>query len=159
MTASFDDSHMQLINSTGYVLLLMDGLKILIPQDQVIALETITALDVSKADNYTVGHFQFSNKTWPVYCFSHNLTILSSVNLNQKFCVLLQTENNFFGILSEQALLLKSQDIRTQLLPESMMIENSPITELAIYNKEVCSISSAELLARFLPLNITKKTT
>ena len=159
MFVSTDDSRMPLINSTGYVLLLMDGLKMLIPQEQVIALETMTALDVSKADNFTVGHFQFSHKSWPVYCLSHNLTVLSSASINQKFCILLQTESNFFGLLSEQALLLKSQDIRSQLLPESMMTENSPIAELAIYNNEVCSISSAELLARLLPLNMTKETT
>lgn len=142
----------QSIGSTGYVMLLIDGLKLLIPQDQIVALEMTTDMNASKAGALVAGYFQFKNKSWPIFRFSKSLTLTSSVGLDYRFCILLQTGSTFFGILSKQALLLKAEDVISQPLPESMSMTNSPISALTIYDGDVCCVSSAEQLAGLLPL-------
>lgn len=145
----------QLNNSAGYAMLLMDGLKLLIPQDQIKAMESTKDIEISKASdqNQVVGYMEFEKRFWPVFSFSNNLTPLASASLDRQFCILLQAGTRSFGILSEQALLLHPGEIQPQSLPESMLMKESPITGLAIFAGEVISISSAEHLAALVPLS------
>ncbi len=146
-------------SSTGYVMLLMDDLKLLIPQAQIIAMESTSKIDAdgTKDQDLLVGSIRFENSSWPIYAFDNKLMPLASAPLNRQFCVLLQTDRHSFGVLSEQALLLNPGEIQSQPIPESMALKETPLIALAILAGEVICISSAERLAGLLPLNATSK--
>ena len=154
MSTLGQDTHTPHDNSIGYAMLLMDELKLLIPQKQILALEMSKDMDISEASDSVVGHLPFNNKSWPIFCFNNKLTPQTSASLNHQFCVLVQTDSASFGILSEQALLLNSEEIRLQLLPEAMLTVDTPISALAVYTGEVICISSTEHLAKQLPLSL-----
>jgi len=149
----------QFNNSTGYAMLLMDDLKLLIPQEQIEAMESTKDIEHSEASgqDQVVGYIRFENRSWPVFSFSNNLTPLSSASLDRQFCILLHADNGSFGVLSEQALLLNPGAIQPQPLPECMVMKESPITALAIFAGEVICISSAERLSEVVSLNGASK--
>ncbi|MEE9302814.1 MAG: hypothetical protein V3U84_03420 [Thiotrichaceae bacterium] len=159
MSAPDLDIDTQLNNSLGYAMLLMDGLKLLIPQKQIIALEMTNDIELSQTnDDSVVGYLQFKNMSWPIFCFNSELSLLSAASLSRRFCVLLQSDSASFGILSEQALLLNSGQIDPQQLPEAMLTATTPISGLAVHMDEVICISSAKQLAKQLPLDMESGT-
>lgn len=137
----------------GYVMLVIDELKLLIPQAQISSLELSIAMEIDTSDALTAGYFQFENQSWPVFCFNNNLDVLKSVPEARKVCILLQTETDYFALLCDQALLIKPEVIQLQALPEVMTTNEMPLSALAILDDEIISISSAENLARLLPLH------
>ncbi len=157
LTSSSGDKSLPSDNNTGYAMLLIDGLKLLIPQKQIIALEMANDMEPSQTGDLIAGYLHFNNKSWPIFCFNNKLSLtVPSASFIGKFCVLLQTDNfTSFGLLSEQALLLNSEDITTQPLPEAMATADSPFSALTVYKGEITCISSAEHLTKLLPTNIS----
>jgi len=158
MIAAAADNQSQLDGGSGYAMLSMDGLKLLIPQKQIIALEMAKDMELTQTDDCVAGYLQFNNKSWPVFCLNKKLSLINSEDsLKHRFCVLLQTDNVHFGILSEQALLLNSGELTPQPLPEAMITVDSPLSALTVYEGKIICISSAEHLTHLLPENMLSK--
>ncbi len=159
MIPASTENQSPLVNTTGYAMLLIDGLKLLIPQQQIIALEMARDMEINRTDDSVTGFLQFNNKSWPIFCFNYKLSLTTpSGSTVGRFCVLLQSENTYYGILSEQAILLNPEEITLQPLPDAMSTADSPFSALTIYEGEITCISSAELLTNLLPVKILSKT-
>lgn len=145
--------------SSGYALLAIDKLKLLIPQQQIKSLEMREDMDNAETSGDVVGYLEFEQRLRPVFCFNDDLSVLNPAPLKRRVCILLQAKNDLFGILCDHAELLNDAVIHPQPFAECMATADSPLQSLAIIDNDITSISSADLLAELLPIKQANETT
>jgi len=122
-----------------YVLLSMDTLRLLIPQNQVRTLEP--GFEVRYPDTGGTGWIEIEDMRSPVYCLSRNLEPLVTPPASRNVCVLLESEHGLFGVLCDQVAMFG--EIAAEPLPKCMRSAGTPIRGLALHGEQVLCIGSA----------------
>jgi len=125
-----------------YALLVMDGLQLLVPQNQVQALEP--GFDVQHPDAGGVGWITVAGARSPVYCLSQDLTPLPEAPASRKICVLLESGAGLFGVLCDQVTMFERTEREIRPLPPCMGAAGTPIQGLMLHGEQVLCVSTAD---------------
>lgn len=133
--------------STRYVILTMGALRLLIPQNQVYALEP--SIDVLHQAGEDVGWIDVAGGRWPVCCLSQDLSPVREIPTGRSICVLLHMDGGLFGVLCDQVVMLGHQTAVDWLpVPECMRTPTMRLRGLVLDGEQVlCVVSAQDLLA------------
>ena len=140
------------INASS-ALLKISGLRLVLPQNEIIALEARTAVDAHDAGPLSVGWLQHAQQRWPVYCLSADLSLLTAVPVERRACVLLGTEDGCVGVLCDDVSIEQSLNQR-QKLPPAMRVLDTPVLGLIELDEDrlACVTSTKCLVAHVIRL-------
>jgi len=133
--------------ATRYLILTLGGLRLLLPQDQVYALEP--AFDVAHPAGDDLGRIRVDGLSWPVCCLSEELKPVREIPASRHVCVLLHAAAGLFGVLCDRVLLSEGPGGPDILpLPECMRTPHTRLRGLALQGGQVlCVTSVGDLLA------------
>ena len=133
--------------SARYAILTMGPVRLLIPQNQVYALEPST--DVVHPAGGELAWIDVADGRWPVCCLSDDLCLVPEIPPGRNICVLLHTDDGLVGVLCDQVALLGQQaEVDWLPVPECMRTPRSPLQGLALQGERVlCVVSAQDLLA------------
>lgn len=125
----------------------IDTLQLMFRQGEMRSLESVSDMDSTAPDNNSVGWINYAQQRWPAYSLSSQLELQSSIPATRRACVLLALESGYFGVLCDDATLLKQMDGQAYELPVVMRQTDTPIKGIVSYNQNIACISDANSLA------------
>lgn len=129
-----------------YSVLKLDLLALLVPQQDVRALEPADDVEIVEPPANGVGWIRVGSERCPVYCFSEQLRRLSEVPATRRICAVLAVGQQTFGILCSEVAMLRLPEQRVSPMPEAMILPGRPIHALALHEGTVMCVSSAARL-------------
>lgn len=127
---------------TRYALLTMDGLQLLMPQNQVHALEP--SFDVQYPDTGGVGWITVAGLRSPVYCLSEDLKPLRKTPASRPICVLLDGGAGLFGVLCDEVTMFEQDEPNIAPLPACMRTPGTPLRGVVLDGEQVLCVGSAD---------------
>jgi hypothetical protein len=140
--------------SEHFALLSFAGLQLLIPQNDIYALEPTIDITPSITDNGSVGELKQGVQVWSLYALSSDLTLLTNRPDGYRIVILMKNVQPAFGLLCEQVNTIDRSQIRIHPMPPAMDCKDSPLLALALTGEEVHAISSASALSCLFPHSI-----
>jgi len=166
--SSTDIQDVESTSNAYYVIMTLDKLNLVVPQTHIYGLEP--TLDVAFSKETSVGSIKVETTTYPVYSLSDNLTLLDSVPIHRRICVLLHTSTpisgtdiqnfflpptidktmdelplNLFGLLCNQVILAEWKNTATIFpLPACMQTPYNRLKGLMLENNEILCITTAQ---------------
>lgn len=144
-------------NDSAYYISLLGfaGKQLMIPQADVISVESIYELSPDAPNSLCLGHIIFRGNRVPVYSFSSAFELMGSVPENRVQCVILQHETGEFALLCENIQNIQLVDIRFEEIPACMNHPAMPLTHLSIYqtadhSQKLGLVSNADRLAQYI---------
>lgn len=125
--------------------LLFDTVEIIIPQDEVVSIESIHELNPADNGKRFIGEINKQNTTVPVYCFSDSMEILARAPEDRSKCVVIRHGDEDFSLLCQDIQNVVLNDMRLQTVPPCMSGRNMPVTHLCLY-KEVVNLLNLGLV-------------
>lgn len=150
---------------TTATLIKIDGLNLLLPQGDIRSLELVNDMDIAAPALHSAGWISYANKHWPVYCLSHNLSLMDSVPTTRRACAMLALGAGFIGILCDDMLVLKNIAAQPQPLPPAMHQPESPIHPatpiryLVAYEQGIACLTDATSFASYVEQLVAKTST
>ena len=133
------ESKQQMVNSgTAYHVskLLFGGIEVIIPQDEVVSIESVYELKPGIESKRYIGEIYKQRAKVPVYCFSDSMEILTHAPGDRSKCVVIRHIDGDFSILCHDIQNVVFSDMRLQAVPSCMKKPVMPLTHLCLY-KEV----------------------
>lgn len=130
--------------------LTMDGLNLLFQQSDIRALESASALDSNAPKQESVGWISYMRQRWPVYCLSDQLDLLIDVPPARRTCALLPIGTGFFGVLCDDAAIIKPDARKRHEVPVAMKNADTPILELLPSGDKLLCVSNPSRLAAYI---------
>jgi hypothetical protein len=115
--------------SATSALLKISGLRLVLPQNEILALEAVAEVDARDAGPLSVGWLQHARQRWPVYCLAPDLSLLGAVPVERRACVLLGTEDGCLGILCDDVSIEQALKQR-HALPPALHAAGTPVLGL-----------------------------
>ncbi len=137
------------VNSLSAVLDI-DGLMLLLPQNELRTLEPVGDVEQVSSEHLEVGWISIADQQWPVFCVSGDLTVMDEIPKQRRIAVMLRTGNELAGILCDEIKIVRSEELSVYPLPASLRVPTSPLTSLAIYGDTVGGITSSDHLINYL---------
>ena len=129
--------------ATGrYAVLVMDSLRLLIPQNQVQTLEP--GFDVQHTDTGGMGWITVAGARLPVYCLSEDLKPLRKVPASRLIFVLLDSGAGLFGVLCDEVTMFEQVAPEITPLPACMVGPDMPLRGLMLHGEQVLCVGSAD---------------
>jgi hypothetical protein len=125
--------------------LLFDNVEIIIPQDEVVSIESIHELNPADSGKRFIGEIFKQNFTVPVYCLSDSMELLACVSEVRSKCVVIRHGDVDFSLLCQDIQNVVLYDMRLQKVPRCMTGRNMPVTHLCLY-KEVVNLLNLGLV-------------
>jgi hypothetical protein len=143
--------HADQVLSDLYVLLTFDGFHLFVPQDDIESVEIIADVLVIHTAIGAIGWFgqHGYGGDSPVFCFSNVLTLLPDLPESREYFVLLKAPEQPLGIACDEVetINMRSSHLHPQPLPLTMRTENSPISQLLIYEEGIaCLCQGGDLI-------------
>lgn len=136
-----------------YVCKLLFGVvEVIIPQDEVVSIESVYELTPGDENNRNIGEIFKQKIKIPVYCFSDSMEILSQVPEGRTKCVIVRHKDGDFSILCQDIQNVVLSDMRLQTVPPCMNSRNMPLTHLCLY-KEFGNLVKLGLITNAACLN------
>lgn len=133
-----------------WVMLQIGDFICLLPQQEVCAVESVNAMVVS---NSTVppalGKIRFAQQEWPCYCLSEQLQFLSLAPSARRACLILRHEQDYFGLLCDDARVLPQTADQVHALPTAMRSPHSPLLGLVQMQNQLACLSDSAQIARY----------
>jgi hypothetical protein len=136
--------------NASVVLITIGELKLLLPPSDVRSLESVTDLDTSQPALNSIGWVVYMQKRWPVYCLAEDLTIMESVPVERRACVILAMGAGYMGVLCNDLSMQKKIDAQRHELPPAMRMPDTPILYLIEFEKSVACASSSLRLTDYI---------
>jgi hypothetical protein len=137
--------------------LTMDGLNLMFQQSDICALESTSALDSNATKQESVGWISYMRQRWPVYCLSDQLDLLIDVPPARRTCALLPIGTEFFGVLCDDAAIIKPDARQRHEVPVAMKNANTPILELLLSGDKLLCVSNPSRLAAYIGHRVDKQ--
>ena len=128
----------------------IDGLRLLLPHQQIRTLEPVADVEAIKKQNIEIGWITIAGIESPVYCFSRDLSLLHTIPDERRITVLLGAGNDTIGILCDELKIVPSKELIMHPLPDCMKVPGSPFTGLAILDDTICCLSSSQHMLNYL---------
>jgi hypothetical protein len=142
-----------------YVHMVLDGLDLFIPQDDVLSVEIIADLELEQTEIGSIGWFgqHGHGDDAPVFCITGNFELLELNELpeSREYFVLLKSLDNDtlpLGLTCDELedMNVQKEHLYIQSVPAIMRTPRSPISELLIYQGDVACISSGPDMSKYL---------
>jgi hypothetical protein len=131
-------------------LLKIDGLNLLLPQGEIRTLEPVTQLDVLAPALHSVGWITYSQKRWPVYCLSEDLSLMAIVPPARRVCALMVLGTGFIGIVCDDMIVLKDFAAQRYELPVAMRLPGMPVLNIVAYEQGIACVSNARHFTSYI---------
>ena len=137
---------------TALAMLKIAGLHLVLPQNEIRALESMDNVERRDAESGRVGWVRYAQQRWPVYCLSQDLALLADVPAARRACVLLGAgQAGYVGMLCDDVSIVRQSLGPRHELPDAMRLPETPVTGLTVLEGEtVACLTSAEHLASYL---------
>lgn len=129
-------------------LITIAGMRLVLPQSEIRALEAAADVDTQDPDPFSVGWIQYLQLRWPTFCLSPDLTLLSKIPKERRACILLASDAEYMGILCDEVRIARQSDLGQRLdLPQAMNLPDTPVLGLVTVNEgDVGCLTSAKQL-------------
>lgn len=122
----------------------------LLPQQEVCAVESVSAMIASNAVvPPALGKIRYAQQEWPCYCLSEQLQFLSLAPSTRRACLIVRHEQDFFGLLCDDARVLPQTADQIHALPSAMRSPYSPLLGLVQMQNQLACLSASAQLARY----------
>lgn len=156
MAAAHDKS--QAVNSQAayhVTKLLFDNVEVIIPQREVVSIESIHELKAVGKDKNCIGEIDRKPVNVPVYSFSDEMEILPGVSEARSKCVVISHNEGDFSLLCRDIQNAVLSDMRLQEVPLCMHNREMPLTHLCLYKEtdkylKLGLVSNAECLNQYI---------
>jgi len=130
-------------------------IEIMIPQNEVVSIESIYELDTASTDSKYLGIIYRQGKKLPVYCFSGDMEILDYLPEGSSQCVIIRHQQGDYAVLCHDIKNIVLNDLNIQALPLCMRTKNMPLTHLCLYKEASMSmkmglITNTDQLANYI---------
>lgn len=135
--------------------LLFDNVEVIIPQQEVVSIESIHELKAVGKDKKYVGRIDREQVKVPVYSFSDEMKILPGVSETRSKCVVIRHDEGDFSLLCRDIQNAVLSDMRLQEVPLCMHNGEMPLTHLCLYKEtdkflKLGLVSNAECLSQYI---------
>lgn len=135
--------------------LCFSGIELLIPQSDVLSIESVYELIEEKKHQGCVGYIQQQVELIPAYCMEAELELLDVIPENRTQCVVLRHMGKAFSIVCEEVKNIQLSDIDFESVPDCIAHPGMPLSHLAIYSEseqgqQLGLISNADLLGQYM---------
>ncbi len=113
--------------------LIMSRCELLLPQSDVISVQSIYDIDTSRPHTMSVGSIKFRGRLLPVYALSSELTLLLKIPDKHAQCALVKYRDGEYFLLCEGVSNYQTNQISFHDLPVCMKTDTMPLTHLALY--------------------------
>ncbi len=137
-----DQNGSEMVAVARYAVLTIDERALLIPQQQLHALEP--AFDVQRSEAGDAGWIAVAGVNWPVYCLSEDLRPIREAPADRHFCVLLESGAGLLGVLCDQVVMLEQMELEILPLPRCMRTAGTPLQGLVLHSERVLCVTSAD---------------
>lgn len=138
------------------VALKIDGLELLFRQSDIRALESASEVDGSDPGEGSIGWVGYMRQRWPVYCLSSQLGLLSGMPTSRRTCALLALDGGYFGMLCDDATILKQLTGQVHEVPVAMKNADTPVLGLLPAGDKLLCISAPNPLAAYIARQVRK---
>jgi hypothetical protein len=138
------------------VALKIDGLELLFRQSDIRALESASEVDGNDPGEGSIGWVGYMRQRWPVYCLSNQLELLSGMPPSRRTCALLALDTGYFGMLCDDATILKRVAEQVHEVPVAMKNADTPILGLLPAGDKLLCISAPNHLAAYIARQVRK---
>lgn len=132
------ESKQQMVNpGTAYHVskLLFGGIEVIIPQDEVVSIESVYELKPVIESKRYIGEIYKQKAKVPVYCFSDSMEILTHAPEDRPKCVVIRHIDGDFSVLCHDIQNVVFSDMRLQAVPSCMKKPVMPLTHLCLYKE------------------------
>jgi hypothetical protein len=129
------------------VLLHFGRARVALAQRAVRSLEAAADVDFSTAPPGTLGVIVASGGRWPVFALDEELVPLHDVPRERRICALLAHDHGLYGLLCDEAQVLRRQGLSAYPLPLAMRRPATPLEGVLQTGEGVALLSSARSLA------------
>jgi len=113
------------------------GMRLVLPQSQIRALEAASDVDRQEPAPSSVGWIQYLQQRWPAYCLSSELTLLTKIPNERRACILLASGSDYVGVLCDEVRIARQNELEQQHeLPSVMHLADTPILGLIGSNED-----------------------
>lgn len=132
-----------------------DGLELLVPQDDVVSVESVYELNTKTDQHKYLGYIPFQGTRIPVYSLNTSLQLMPFVADNRSQCVVLKYSGGWFALLCQEISNFQLSDIRFEALPACMQHSAMPLTHLALYRNSATDaqlglVTNADIIMNYL---------
>lgn len=140
------------ISAPKIVLLTIAGLRLMLPQEDIRTVESVTDIVTADAPVRGTGWIKYLGQVWPVYCFSEELEFLSYIPSSRRACVILALNGAYYGLLCDDARVCFDFAHQSFDIPASMQLAISPLSGLAHYEEGLACVSDASHISNYVAL-------
>lgn len=135
---------------TGWAVLTLDGLRLALPQRDMVTLELASVLQMNPPGRVEVGRFVQKNRTWSVYALDAALA-LQTAGVTQRLCAFFKTAGQVRGLLCDTfSLLPQDDDLIAEPQPGCMAQVFSPLDGYVLRENQMVATTSAQRLGAYL---------
>lgn len=128
----------------------VDGRRLLLPQREVISLESVLDLRRTEVDPPAAGLIEWAGDEWPVYCPSGAMAAMTAtIPPRRRFCLLLDDGRHRLGLLCDQIEMLGAANRRSHPVPACMARPDGLIEALIVHQETVDCLTNTARLAIF----------
>ncbi|MFO1351943.1 MAG: hypothetical protein U1F68_15220 [Gammaproteobacteria bacterium] len=134
----------------SYALLTLDRRLLLLPQSEILTLEPVLDVEVTRKPAKGVGWLGFEGRDWPVYALDDDLNPLPVAPTQRRVCVLVNASGQYIGLICSSIATVRAAELRTRSLPAAMTRPGTLLRGLALHNDRLGVVSTGEALANYL---------
>ena len=128
----------------------VDGLKLLLPQNELRTLEPVEDVEQVSHEHGEVGWLSLADQQWPVFCVSRDLTLLAEIPQQRRIAVMLNAANDLAGVLCDELKIVRPEELSIYPIPLSLQVPGSPLTSLVVYGDTVGCMTTSHHLIGYL---------
>ncbi len=139
--------------SAKYVLLDVGGLRLSVPQEEVVSVEVVADVEEGDAEGNEVGALHYAGRRWPVYALSPELSLQRDLSPSHKFCVCIAGHDQASACAlacDEVSVLTLDAETPIEPLPQMMRTSTTPVRCLLRQDEALVLMTEARALSDYV---------
>ncbi len=124
--------------------------KLLIPQAQVSAIESITDMMADDANSLSVGAVVHAGRAFSVFNFDADLQLIRAMPVSRKMCLCICVDEVVFALACDAINRLDKDQVELVELPVCMQAGTCPVSHIGIHKERIYSLISVRALYRLI---------
>jgi hypothetical protein len=139
------------VQTPGWVVLVIDDLKLALPQRDVRTIDVVSALEVATDGDAVAAWLVHNDARWPAYDVDEQLSPRSTTPTRRRFCVFLHDGDALAGILCDAvSLLVADADLVMASIPAALIEPHSPVRWAGLADGQMLAATRGDLLLAYL---------
>jgi len=133
-------------------ILSIGGLKLIFPQSDIISVDVVAdAISTENSNPLIAAVLNKPEGELPVYAFSGELQLQSSLTDESRFCVCIKRHDVYYSLACDGVEVIQlDSNIMQELMPFIMKTDNSPVLKLMLYKQDVVLVVDALSVNKYL---------